>query len=40
MVKTLNKFDLVLCGHIHKPQRLSNEGLYAFGAPYQQRRHR
>lgn len=33
----LNKFDLVLCGHIHKPQRLSKK-VYMIGAPYQQRR--
>lgn len=36
-VNTLNKFDLVLCGHIHKPQRLSKK-VYMIGAPYQQRR--
>lgn len=33
----LNKFDLVLCGHIHKPQRLSKK-VYMIGAPNQQRR--
>ena len=33
----LSKFDLVLCGHIHKPQRLSKK-VYMIGAPYQQRR--
>lgn len=33
----LNKFDLVLCGHIHKPQRLSKK-VYMIGAPLQQRR--
>lgn len=33
----LNRFDLVLCGHIHKPQRLSKK-VYMVGAPYQQRR--
>lgn len=33
----LNKFDLVLCGHIHKPQRLSKK-VYMIGAPIQQRR--
>lgn len=36
-INTLNKFDLVLCGHIHKPQRLSKK-VYMIGAPYQQRR--
>lgn len=36
-VNVLNKFDLVLCGHIHKPQRLSKK-VYMVGAPYQQRR--
>lgn len=36
-VNILNKFDLVLCGHIHKPQRLSKK-IYMIGAPYQQRR--
>lgn len=33
----LNQFDLVLCGHIHKPQRLSKK-VYMIGAPLQQRR--
>lgn len=33
----LNKFDLVLCGHIHKPQKLSKK-VYMIGAPLQQRR--
>lgn len=33
----LNRFDLVLCGHIHKPQRLSKK-VYMLGAPTQQRR--
>ena len=33
----LNKFDLVLCGHIHKPQRLGKK-VYMIGAPIQQRR--
>ena len=33
----LNKFDLVLCGHIHKPQQLSKK-VYMIGAPIQQRR--
>ena len=32
-----NKFNLVLCGHIHKPQRLSKK-VYMVGAPIQQRR--
>lgn len=36
-VNLLNKFDLVLCGHIHKPQRLSKK-VYMVGAPNQQRR--
>lgn len=36
-INLLNKFDLVLCGHIHKPQRLSKK-VYMIGAPYQQRR--
>ena len=35
-VYTLNPFDLVLCGHIHKPQSLSKK-VYMIGAPYQQR---
>lgn len=33
----LNKFDLVLCGHIHKPQRLGKK-VYIIGCPIQQRR--
>ena len=33
----LNRFDLVLCGHIHKPQRLSKK-TFMVGAPIQQRR--
>lgn len=33
----LNRFDLILCGHIHKPQRLSKK-VYMIGAPNQQRR--
>lgn len=36
-INVLNKFDLVLCGHIHKPQRLSKK-VYMIGAPLQQRR--
>lgn len=36
-INVLNKFDLVLCGHIHKPQRLSKK-VYMIGAPIQQRR--
>lgn len=36
-VNTLNRFDLVLCGHIHKPQRLSKK-VYMIGAPLHQRR--
>lgn len=32
----LRKFDLVLCGHIHKHQKLS-KNVYMVGAPYQQR---
>lgn len=35
--KLLSKFDLVLCGHIHKPQQL-NHNTYMIGAPIQQRR--
>lgn len=35
--KLLKKFDLVLCGHIHKHQKLSNN-IYMVGAPIQQRR--
>lgn len=33
----LDKFDLVLIGHIHKPQRLGKK-VYMVGAPLQQRR--
>lgn len=36
-VNLLNRFDLTLCGHIHKPQRLSKK-VYMVGAPCQQRR--
>lgn len=36
-MNVLNRFDLVLCGHIHKPQRLGKK-VYMIGAPYQQRR--
>ena len=36
-INTINRFDLVLCGHIHKPQRLSKK-VYMIGAPLQQRR--
>lgn len=36
-LNALNRFDLVLCGHIHKPQRLSKK-VYMIGAPLQQRR--
>lgn len=36
-LNALNRFDLVLCGHIHKPQRLSKK-VYMIGAPIQQRR--
>lgn len=36
-LNVLKKFDLVLCGHIHKPQRLSKK-VYMIGAPLQQRR--
>lgn len=35
--KMLSKFDLVLCGHIHKSQKLS-KNVYMVGAPLQQRR--
>lgn len=31
------KFDLILCGHIHKPQQISNK-VFMIGAPLQQRR--
>lgn len=36
-INSLSRFDLVLCGHIHKPQRLSKK-VYMIGAPLQQRR--
>lgn len=36
-LNVLDRFDLVLCGHIHKPQRLSKK-VYMIGAPIQQRR--
>lgn len=36
-LNVLDRFDLVLCGHIHKPQRLSKK-VYMVGAPLQQRR--
>ena len=36
-INMLNRFDLVLCGHIHKPQRLGKK-VYMIGAPIQQRR--
>lgn len=36
-LNVLDRFDLVLCGHIHKPQRLSKK-VYMIGAPLQQRR--
>lgn len=36
-VNILSRFDLVLCGHIHKFQRLTKK-IYMVGAPYQQRR--
>lgn len=36
-LNVLNRFDLVLCGHIHKPQRLGKK-VYMIGAPLQQRR--
>ena len=36
-INLLDKFDLVLIGHIHKPQRLSKK-VYMVGAPLQQRR--
>lgn len=35
-INMLDKFGLVLMGHIHKPQRLSKK-VYMLGAPYQQR---
>lgn len=36
-MNVLKRFDLVLCGHIHKPQRLGKK-VYMIGAPIQQRR--
>lgn len=36
-INSLSRFDLILCGHIHKPQRLSKK-VYMVGAPLQQRR--
>lgn len=36
-INILNKFDLVLCGHIHKPQKLGKK-IYMIGAPNHQRR--
>ena len=30
-------FDLVLCGHIHKPDMLWENKVYSIGAPYHQR---
>lgn len=36
-LNVLNRFDLVLCGHIHKPQKLSKK-VYMVGAPIHQRR--
>lgn len=36
-INLLSKFDLVLIGHIHKPQRLSKK-IFMIGAPLQQRR--
>lgn len=36
-LNTLNRFDLVLCGHIHKAQKLGKK-VYMIGAPIQQRR--
>lgn len=36
-LNALNRFDLILCGHIHKYQRLSKK-VYMVGAPLQQRR--
>jgi len=36
-INMLHKFDLVLIGHIHKPQRLSKK-VYMVGATHQQRR--
>ena len=36
-INILDRFDLIICGHIHKPQRLSKK-VYMIGAPNQQRR--
>lgn len=36
-INSISKFDLTLCGHIHKPQRLGKK-VYMVGSPYQQRR--
>lgn len=36
-INTLDKFDLTLMGHVHKPQRLGKK-VYMIGCPYQQRR--
>mgnify|MGYP000859345937 FL=1 len=36
-LNTLSRFDLVLCGHIHKPQKLGKK-VYMIGAPLHQRR--
>lgn len=36
-INVLSRFDLVLAGHIHKPQRLSKK-VFMVGAPIQQRR--
>ena len=36
-VNMLNKFDLILCGHIHQPQRLGKK-IYMIGSPLHQRR--
>ena len=36
-LNTLSRFDLVLCGHIHKPQKLGKK-VYMVGAPMHQRR--
>lgn len=36
-INLLDRFDLTLMGHIHKPQRLSKK-VYMIGAPLQQRR--
>lgn len=36
-LNTLSRFDLVLCGHTHKPQKLGKK-VYMIGAPMHQRR--